>query len=81
MVISKLGALIVLDRAKAISDILDAFTVAEGNRTKAAKILDIPLRSLHHYVKMLGLWPAIDSLCEAKGFTIKPGKCRKTDTV
>ena len=77
MTITKLGAQIILDRAEGIKQILDAFRRAEGNRTRAAEILEIPIRSLHHYCTSLGLWPAIDALCAAEGFKVKHGTKRK----
>ena len=77
MTISKLGATLVLDRAEGIRQILDAFTRAKGNRTKAAALLQVPLRSLHYYVKTLGLLETVDALCLAEGFAVKHGAKRK----
>ena len=72
----RMSALLIVDPAKARAEILAAFLAGAGNRTKAAAALEIPLRSLQHYVTKLGLWSDIDVLCSDNGFEVNTARRR-----
>lgn len=61
--------------------ILSALTEAEGNRRRAAELLEVKHRSFYRIVDRLGMWPEIDALMNAHGFVATPGPPRKVDKV
>ena len=76
-VTKRIGALIVIAPDQARAEILAAIDAAKGNRTHAAATLGVPVMTLRKWIDRLALWPAIDELCQAKGYHVQPDPKRK----
>lgn len=77
MILHRIGALILVDRVKARAEVLGAIEKAEGNRARAAMLLEASERSLYRWVSELELGHAVDRLCKLRGFPVWPGPPRK----
>ena len=76
LIVTQIGALIVLDPDEARRRILAAIDVAQGHRGKAAAALGGTQRNLYRWIATLRAWPAIDALCERQGYFVQPGPPR-----
>jgi hypothetical protein len=79
MRLTRIGALIALEPARARSEILAALEAAKGNRSEAAAALGAPIRTFHNWIDKLGLWPDIDALCRDHGFDVHAGPPRREE--
>jgi len=79
--LSNMGALIKLDPAAAKAKIVAAFRQAEGNRTRAAKVLDVSERNFYRWVEKLGMWDELDGIVRANGWQVQHGPPRTRDRV
>jgi DNA-binding NtrC family response regulator len=76
MSLTKIGALVHVDPARAKRMILHALVESEGDRGVAAAQLETTLRTFYRLIERLDLWEEIDRLVERKGFTKNPGPQR-----
>jgi hypothetical protein len=74
--LTRMGGLIAYDPEKAKAEILAAIDAAQGNRTRAGKALGADYRTLVRWIGKLAMWPAVDALCERKGYDVQPGPGR-----
>lgn len=78
-----LGSFVIADPALVLSPdaartkILAAIDAAQGNRTHAARALGEEYRQFLRVIARLDLWPAIDALCEERGYAVQPGAERR----
>lgn len=64
MSLHEIGALIQREPATAKAKILDALREANGNRSKAAKLLSAGDRSLYRWIERLEIWSEVDAIRE-----------------
>lgn len=77
MPLSNFGALIVVDPEEAKRRILRAFEESEGSRSGAAQAMDVPERTLYHWISKLQMEADIDRVCAENGFEVHRGAPRK----
>jgi hypothetical protein len=78
---SILGSLANADPERAKERILHALDASQGDRKKAAELLDITHRSFYRIVERLGLWKQIDALMKEKGYPVVPGPPRSPERI
>lgn len=78
---SLLGSLAHADPEKAKARILHALDASQGDRKKAAELLDITHRSFYRIVERLRLWREIDALMKEKGYPVVPGPLRSPERI
>jgi DNA-binding NtrC family response regulator len=78
---SLLGSLAHADPEKAKARILHALDASQGDRKKAAELLDITHRSFYRIVERLRLWKEIDALMAENGYPVVPGPPRSPERI